>query len=140
MTLIPGPKTAYTMSTPHEFLSALMCKAIESKPKWFDIQSYERSDHIIDGPSAHIYVPVEKDTFVVTVAVMRRGLTDIVTAHMHNSAVTLQHEKTEQILYLSKEQRAVIMDGNSHNNAAVIPPELALLILQIGLFGQVVFQ
>lgn len=140
MTLIPGPKPPIpTEASPNEFLSALVCKAIEAKPFWFDVQVFERFDHVIDGPSAKIYVPSEKEAFTVTIVVIRRGIDSLLHAHMHDDNDTLQDEKTGQKLFVSKEERSVVFNANLNNDITIVTDKAALMVLQVALFGQVVF-
>jgi hypothetical protein len=140
VTVIPGPKPpVLTMASPHEFFSALVCKAIESKVDWYDVQSFDRFDHVIDGPNAKIYVPSEKETFSVTTIVLRRGITTLLRAHMTDNNDTLQDETTGQKLFVSKEERSKVFEANLNNDITIVSDEVALMVLQVALFGQVVF-
>jgi hypothetical protein len=127
------------MVSPKAFLNALLCKAIEAKPDFFDIQSFERFDHLIDGPSARIYVPSEEETFNVNVTVMRRGITTLLHCHAPSNNAMLQNGDTEQKLFVSEEERLTVFNANLNNDISMVTSEVALIILQVGLFGQVVF-
>lgn len=120
-----------------EFLGDVLVTAIENGGYgFFDVVSYD-----CDHPEALIMDPEDKINYMVDIDVIARGIGVIRNAKLatFGNDEVLANASTGERLFVSENDRALIMECSRENDAGEIDVVLALAILECGLFGKVVY-
>lgn len=124
-----------------EFLNDIFVAAIEGGINyWASVSDYEHLDLDTFGADVRDNEDDDAPTYRVDAAVIARGVSRISTAkapfYEPNKAPYTQCEKVK---YLSEYVAKIVRDAGFENDASEIDADVADVVVQVGLFGEVVY-